>query len=169
MPQSASSGGTPTAGDRPGELDQLKKTVADLERTIDRLRREHTAVAADPATSLRRLDFGYRMLLALMGRTTSAGTRVDVPTVAVRRENQRLNFTFGSAESSGKRAEVQAGDRSGNGPARLIEVVTIDEQGHASTRTIGADRDIDSVLVLDDAGRVLAVGPRLPASPVYHT
>lgn len=141
---------------------ELAKAVAALTDLVSRLQPPGTT---PPSPEARRSSFGYDVLAALLARQKRNGDAIDVPFVDVTRHPGRLQFDFPTPRTRGSHAELRGGRSARGGDlsaASIVEVVPIE---HDTARTtIGDDREIESVLVLDgETGPIVAIGPRVPA------
>jgi hypothetical protein len=141
--RTASGGGQP-------DLAALETRVAALTTLVERLQRDRPPT--DPTSAPRRVDFGYPMLLALLGRRGDDGRVFTVKQVGATRHERTVSFTSLPAGH----AEVELTAEDGTVDTRPIDKDEV-------TTSIAAGLEITSVLVLDGDGRVVAVGPRLPA------
>lgn len=159
-------GGSRSGGSRSEASSLTPEELAEVRQCIGLFEGWLRPPAPDPAATPRRVDFGYRMLLTLMGRTTPDGQRIEVPIVDANRNGKTITLKLPRGIERGRRLELQAGGPARGGASRIVEVVPIGTGGRAVSEKISDDREIDSVLVLDEQDRVVAVGPRLrPSRP----
>lgn len=122
-----------------------------------------------------RVDFDYRVLATLTGRTSSTvGRDFDVPVVGAGRTSAtRVELT--GLPADGAVAELRGGGKKESLPINRAVVTGsggaasgggATDSGSVSPALIPADKAIDSILILrtHDEG-LLAIGPRLPPLP----
>jgi hypothetical protein len=138
-------------GHHDGQVDAqlVTRLVEQLTRAIHDLAAGQAPPAEHDANRPRRqrVDFGYRALGTLMGRTSRTGKEFDVPTFAARWDEERPVIHL-------------------VGLPEVEETVKVIRSVRLEPKRIGPDRAIDSMVGLGGpAGPLLAFGPRLAAEP----
>ena len=176
-------------------LEQLVK----LTESIQRLAQDsENAKRNEDALRRQRVDFGYRVLGALMGRSKNKG--FDIKVIDARWDNNRKHVELFRLPDAATLVELRSGEttemlyidrsdpkgpksgskgqKTSEGEQPAAETGAGDGRrsprrtppnGRVTPTTITSDREIDSVLVLDDPdGPPIAIGPRIKPPQRYQ-